>query len=285
MILRAVGFGRGFPRAWMLPIITLTAFMGVAVTGRLSRSIVADLIAWWPVWIGLAAAAYLLRERKVGAVRIAGLIPLLAFGFVLLFIWGHLAGWSIMPSASQRLVGPSPDGVSGATLVAEIDGEVEIRSGSEELYRVEPIRHGGVIGIPAAIEETTGDELSITLEPPEDPGIYGYGGWDILLADSAVWDLRLSGAVDADLSELQIGGLSLDGAGSVSLGPPGGETSVTVVGEYRLVVPVGAPVRVVGVASVPADWSLTSDGAVSPGLGDGWVVTVIGDGTLTVDVS
>jgi hypothetical protein len=285
MILRAVGFGRGFPRAWMLPIITLTALMGVAVTGRLSRSIVADLMAWWPVWIGLAAAAYLLRERKVGAVRIAGLIPLLAFGFVLLFIWGHLAGWSIMPSASQRLVGPSPDGVSGATLVAEIDGEVEISSGSEELYRVEPIRHGGVIGIPAATEETTGDELSITLESPDDPGIYGYAGWDILLADSAVWDLQLSGAIEADLSELQIGGLSLDGAGSVSLGPPGGETSVTVVGEYRLVVPADAPVRVVGVASVPADWSLTPDGAVSPGLGDGWVVTVIGDGTLTVGVS
>jgi hypothetical protein len=285
MTLRAVGFGRGFPRAWMLPIVTLTALMGVAVTGRLSRSIVADLIAWWPVWIGLAIAAYLLRERRVGAVRIAGLIPLLAFGFVLLFIWGHLAGWSIMPSASQRLVGPPSESVAGATLVAEIDGEIEMRGGSEHLYDVEPIRSGGVIGIPTATEEPTGDALWITLDPPEDPGIYGYAGWDILLAESAVWDLRLSGAVDADLTALRIGSLSLDGAGSVRLGPPTGETPVTVLGEFHVTVPANIPVKVIGVASVPADWNLTADGAVSPGLGDGWVVTVVGDGTLTVDVA
>jgi hypothetical protein len=284
MTLRAVGFGRGFPRAWMLPIVTLTAFIGVAVTGRLSRSIVADLIAWWPVWIGLAIAAYLLRERNLGAVRIAGLVPLVAFGFVVLFIWGHLAGWSIMPSASHRLVGPTPDGVAGASLSAEIDGEIEIRGGSEDLYKVEPIRHGGVIGIPTATEESSGDTLAITLDPPQDPGIYTYAGWDIVLADSAVWDLRLSGAIDADLTGLSITNLSLDGAGAARLGPVAGETPVNVLGEFHLTVPADTPVRVIGVASVPADWNLTSDGAVSPVLGDGWVVTVTGDGTLTVDV-
>lgn len=285
MTLRTVGFGRGFPRVWLLPIITLTALMGVAASGRLSRSIVADLIAWWPVWLGLTIAAYLLRERRIGAVRIAGLIPLLAFACVLLFIWGHLAGWSIMPSASQRLVGPSPEGVAAATMVAEIDGEIEIRGGSEHLYEVEPIKHGGVIGIPTATEEPSGDALAITLDPPEDPGVYGYAGWDILLADSAVWDLRLSGAIDADLTALGIARLSLDGAGEVRLGPPVGETSVAILGEIRLTVPANTPVRVIGVASVPADWNLTADGAVSPGVGDGWVVTVIGDGTLTVNVA
>lgn len=285
MTLRAVGFGRGFPRAWLLPILTLTALMGVAVTGRLSRAIVADLIAWWPVWLGLVVAAYVLRERKIGAVRISGLIPLLAFGFVLLFIWGHLAGWSIMPSASQRLVGPPPDDLAGVMMVAEINGEIEIRTGSEHLYQVEPIRRGGVIGIPTATEEPTGDTLSIRLDSPEDPGIYSYAGWEILLADSTVWDLRLSGAIDADLTALRVARLSVDGAGVVQLGAVTGETPVTVLGEFHLIVPANTPVRVVGVASVPADWSLTSDGAVSPEPGDGWVVTVVGDGTLTVGVN
>lgn len=282
MTLRAVGFGRGFPRAWLLPITTLTVLLGVAASGRLSRSLVADLIAWWPVWIGFALAAYLLRERKVGQVRVAGLVPLLAFGFVLLFIWGHLAGWSIMPSASQRLVGPLPDGVAEASLAAEIDGEIEIGGGSEFLYQVEPIKLGGVIGIPTATEEASGETLSIALDAPDDAGLYGYAGWSISVADTPVWDLRLGGAVDADLTALVLSRLSLDGAGTVSLGAPTGETPVAILGSFQVMVPAEAPVKVIGVASVPADWTLTSDGAVSPGLGTGWVMTVVGEGSLTV---
>ena len=42
---RTVGFGRGFPRSWILPIAVLTIILGVAASGRLSRAIVADLIA------------------------------------------------------------------------------------------------------------------------------------------------------------------------------------------------------------------------------------------------
>jgi hypothetical protein len=283
MILQAVGFGRGFPRSWMLPIVTVILLLGAAVTGWLSRSIVADLIAWWPVWLGLALAAYLLRERKVGLLRVAGLVPLVAFAFVLLFAWGHLAGWAIMPSASQRLVGPTPEGVFEASMVARVDGEITVGAGDgTSLYRVEPIKHGGVVGIPAATEEGSGGSLAITLEAPDDAGIYGYAGWEIQLADTPVWDLQLDGAVDADLASLQLSGLSLDGAGTVTLGSPTGETPVVVLGDFRVRVPADAPVRVVGVASVPASWTLTDFGAVSPGLGEGWVLTVVGDGSVAV---
>lgn len=283
MTLSAVGFGRGFPRSWLLPIIALILLLGIAVTGGLSRSIVADLIAWWPVWIGLGLAAFFLRERKVGPVRIAGLIPLVAFACVLLFLWGHLAGWPIMPSASQRLVGPPASGIAEVSMTAGIDGEIDISGGEEEfLYRVEPIKHGGVIGIPTATEETAEQSLTVTLEAPEDPGLYGYAGWRILLTDTAAWDLRLAGAVDADLTGLQVDGLSLDGAGVATLGATAAETPVAVLGDFRVQVPADAAVRVIGAASVPSDWTLTDDGAVSPALGDGWVLTVVGDGTLTV---
>jgi hypothetical protein len=127
----AVGFGRGFPRVWLIPIGMLTLVLGIAASGRLSRSIVADLIAWWPVWVGIGIAAYLLRERKVGHFRVAGIVPLVALAFVGLFVWGHLAGWAIMPSASQRLVGPEVGGLTAASLHAEIEGVVEVDGGSE----------------------------------------------------------------------------------------------------------------------------------------------------------
>lgn len=282
MTRRAVGFGRGFPRVWLLPVGALTVLLGVAASGRLSRSIVADLIAWWPVWLGLGITAYLLRDRKLGSFRAAGLVPLVALGFVFLFAWGHLAGWSIMPSASQRLVGPLPDGFTEASLAAGIDGRLEVHGGSDYLYQVEPVMAGGGIGIPMATERVLGESVSITLEPPVDAGLYTYAGWQIGLSESPVWSLDLEGAIEADLRLVQLAELSVGGAGTVVLGEPSGERPVAVGGSFRVVIPEGAPARVIGVASVPASWSPNEQGAVSPAGGEGWVLTVVGDATLTV---
>ncbi|HEU4321038.1 MAG TPA: hypothetical protein VFS66_13280 [Acidimicrobiia bacterium] len=279
---RAVGFGRGFPRIWILPIAALTILLGIAASGRLSRSIVADLIAWWPVWVGLGVAAFVFRDRKVGSVRLSGLIPLIALFFVLLFTWGHLAGWAIMPSASQRLVGPEVGSFSDATLEASIDGRIVLAGGSEFLYEVEPLMQGGVIGIPAASEQVTGSEVSIELAAPADPGLYGYAGWEILVSTAPLWYLDLDGALELDLTEVSVGDLVVSGAGTVILGPSEAETSVSVEGAFEVVVPDGTPARVVGVASVPADWTRTPEGATAPGGGTGWVITVVGDTTLNV---
>lgn len=278
----AVGFGRGFPRTWIFPIAALTILLGVAAAGRLSRSIVADFIAWWPVWLGIGIAAYLLRERKVGRFRVAGLVPLVALLFVGLFTWGHLAGWSIMPSASQRLVGPEVGGFGQASLAASIDGRIELSGGGEFLYLVEPIMEGGTIGIPGATEQVTDSEISIELDPPPDSGLYGYAGWSISLASSPVWSLDLGGAIDADLSEMTVSDLYMSGAGTVVLGAVEGSTPFDAAGSFRIVVPPDVPARVVGVASVPASWALTEDGATSPVPGDGWLITVHGEGSVTV---
>lgn len=278
----AVGFGRGFPRIWLLPIGLLTVLLGIAAVGRLSRSIVADLLAWWPVWLGLALAAYFLRERKVGAIRVSGIVPLVAFVFVVLFVWGHLAGWSLMPSASQRLVGPEVGGVTEASLRAEIDGAIEISRTSPYLYWVEPLMRGGGIGIPGASEQVVDSAVSVELEPPTDPGLYTYAGWDLMLAESVLWSLNLEGIIDADLSPLRIGALNVAGSGAVHLGQPVGETAVNVDGPFRLVLPPDVPARVNGQASVPASWTTDAQGAVSPVLGSGWVITVSPGATVTV---
>lgn len=270
----AVGFGRGFPRIWLLPIGVLTLVLGIAVSGRLSRSIVADLIAWWPVWVGIAIAAYLLRERKVGHFRVAGIVPLVALAFVGLFVLGHLLGWTVMPSASQRLVGPEVGGFTAASLQAEIDGVIEVSGGSEYLYRVEPVKRGGGFGIPGANEQVSNSAISVVLTPPGDPGLYTYAGWDIGLSDVPRWSLDLDGAVDADLTSTGVEALSLAGEGRVRLGDVDGETPISVSGSFRLVVPADVPARVIGVASAPASWTRDADGAIAPTFGEGWVINV-----------
>lgn len=282
MIRLAVGFGRGFPRIWLLPIGALIVILGVAVSGRLSRAIAADFLAWWPVWLGLAAAAYFLREEKVGPLRVAGLVPLVALVFVGLFLWGHLAGWVVMPSAAQRLVGPESGGFTEVALEARIDGAIDVTGGSEFLYRVEPMRGGGGIGIPGASEQVVDSEVMIVLEPPADPGLYSYAGWKLALADEPRWSLALDGAIVADLSSLVVGELELDGSGVVRLGEVDVETPVFVDGSFTLVVPPDVPARVVGVASVPATWSQDARGATAPTAGEGWVVSVVSGAEVTV---
>ena len=279
---RAVGFGRGFPRAWLLPILSMTLLLGLAVYGRFSRSIVADLVAWWPVWAAIAALAIFLRNTSLGPIRVAGLVPLLGLAAVGLFAWGHVAGWSLMPSASQRLVGPETGEYTEASLRAELDGSLVVSAGSQFLYQVEPIRRGGAVGIPGAVEQVDGASISVVLEPEADPGVYTYSGWELLLSPLPEWDLLIDGSLDADLRALTITGLGLGGSGVVRLGAPTGEVPVEVHGSVRIVIPSDAPARVIGQASVPATWTLSANGADAPAGGAGWVFTVDSGATLVV---
>lgn len=278
----AVGFGRAFPRAWLVPITTLTIVLGIAATGRLSRSIVADLIAWWPVWLGLALAAYFLREHKVGQVRVAGLVPMAALFFVLVFVIGHLAGWAIMPSSSQRLVGPEVGSYTTAAMTAEVDGIIEVNAGSEFLYQVEPVKRGGGVGIPGAAEQIVDSTISIELQAPPDPGLYAYAGWRLFLSESPRWTLTLNGALEADLSSLTIDQLAVAGSGDVRLGAADGATQVTVDGAFTLTLPSGTPARVNGQASVPAGWVPDGSGATSGVSGEGWVIDILPGAVVTV---
>ncbi|MEE8406029.1 MAG: hypothetical protein V3S32_02640 [Acidimicrobiia bacterium] len=278
---RAAGSGRGVPRLWLLPMGVLTGMLAVTAMGILSQSLVLDLAAWWPVWLIVIVVALLARRWRVGRVRVAGLVPLLATAVLLALLAGHLQGWPAMPSSSSRLIGPA-EGSPTASLTAQIVGVVRIASGGEFLYQVEPVRLGGEIGIPEAIEQVGESSISVILQPPSDPGFYAFVGWNIVLSPSPMWTLALQGEIDADLSALQVTELQLGGDGVVRLGLVSQLTPATISGEFQLIVPDGVAVRVVGTAVVPETWQQLSDGWKGPTPGDGWVISVPSGSSLSV---
>ena len=278
----AVGFGRSFPATWVIPLTALLVLLGLAVAGVLSRSLIADLAAWWPVWLILAVEAVVLRNRRLGRVRVSGLVPLVATIAISVFAWAHLAGWALMPSAGQTLVGPDPEGVETAVLAVSVDGLLDISNGQGSLYRVEPIRKGGSVGRPTATESTTGSGIIVDLVADPEPGVFEYAGWTLSLAAGPSWDMRLDGNITGDLGDLDLSELHLDGGGEVELGSPAGPTTVIVDGNFVIRLPEQSPARVIGMASIPASWSLTEDGAVSPVDGEGWRIVVRGEATLTI---
>lgn len=278
---RAAGSGRGVPRLWLLPVGVLTGMLAVTAVGTLSQSLVLDLAAWWPVWLIVIVVALLGHRWRVGRVRVAGLVALLATAALLALLAGHLQGWQVMPSSSSRLIGPV-EGSSTASLTAQIDGVVRIASGGEFLYKVEPVRLGGEIGIPESVEQVQESSISVILQPPSDAGFYAFAGWNIVLSATPTWALLLRGEIDADLSGLQVAELQLGGDGVVRLGSVSQPTPATILGEFQLIVPNGVAVRVVGEAVVPENWQQMSDGWRGPTSGDGWVISVPPGSSLSV---
>lgn len=279
---RAAGYGHGVPRLWLLPIGVLTGMLGVTAAGILSRSLVLDLAAWWPVWLVVIAVALVAHGRHVGTVQAAGLVPLLATAALLVFLAGHLEGWPVMPSATPILVGPSTGGTTTAALSARIDGIVRISAGTDFLYEVGPVRLGGEIGVPEAVEQIQESAISIVLERPLNPEFYSFAGWDIFLSSVPVWNLTVAGEIEADLSGLQISEFQATGDGIITVGPVAQLTTVSIEGEFQLVVPPGVAARVIGDATVPVSWQQLSDGARSPTSGDGWLISVPDGSSLSV---
>ncbi len=280
---RAAGSGRGVPRLWLLPIGILAGMLAATASGILSRSLLLDLAAWWPVWVVVLLIAVLIHGRRMGRVRVAGLVPLLASAALGVFLAGHLLGWSVMPSAVPGLVGPGTNGYSEAALTAEIVGQVNVAAGSDFLYEVGAVRLGGEIGIPETVEQMEMSTISVVLDAPPDPGFYAFAGWDIVLSSAPTWALVLEGTIDADLSGLRLTDLRVTGDGIVTLGPADDVIPVLVVGDFGLIVADGVAVRIVGEATVPEAWQQLTDGWRSPTPGDGWVVSVSVGSSLTVD--
>lgn len=273
------------PRAWFLPLAAVAAIVGSAYLGWLSRSILADLIAWWPLWLALSLAAFLTRGRTLGRVFVSGLVPLFTVVCLLAFLIGHLVGWSTMPSASVRLVGPRLEDrePAAAALSAHPDGELVVAAADTGfLYTVLPLRRGGGLGLPTAREQTRPGEMAIVLTPDPDPGWYAFAGWRVLLAPEVSWNLSLGGEMDADLVSLRLSALQLEGRGTVALGAVSSPVPVTISGEFTVTIPREAPARVVGEAEVPEGWAGEDGVWTSPYPGEGWVISVAEGSTLTL---
>jgi hypothetical protein len=263
-------------RAWILPVIALLALWVAVLGGWLSRSLVADFLSWWPIWLLLFGVGVLLRGRKIGNVRLEGLIPLVSVVALGLFLFAHVQGWSVLPSSAGEVVGQTDTGVSVAAISARIgEGDIRIDSGQPgALYRSGPLRGGGEIGLPEASERSQGDEVSVELSPLEDPGWYRFNGWSVALSPLPEWGITLQGLIDGDLTGLRIDNLQLEGSGTVSLGSVDTGTPVSIDGNFHIVVPDGHPVRVVGAAEVPDDWNRDENGILSPAEGSGWIISV-----------
>jgi hypothetical protein len=279
----AGGSRRGVPKVWILPVLALIAILVAISLGLLSRSVLIDVIAWWPVWLVLVVIALLARGRRWGRVRVSALVAIFSVAVLGLFITGHILGWTAMPSAATGLNGPQAGSVSTGALSARIDGQLEVGSGqSGFLYAVEPVRRGGEIGPPAANEQLQGPNLAVTLDPSPDPGLYTFAGWVLDLDEAPMWSLSLAGEIEADLTRLRLSSLQLDGEGSAALGAVAEDVVVTVSGDFEISLPPGAPARVVGEAAVPQGWAETNDGYEGPTLGAGWVISVGEGSSLTV---
>lgn len=282
MTRRAAGSGRGIPRVWLLPVLVFTAALAASAAGFLSRSLVLDLAAWWPVWVAMAVLAIIGRKWRIGRVRLAGLVPLLTLAALAAFLVGHVQGWPVMPSASAHLVGPPVGAATQAELSARVDGVIELRAGSEFLYEVGPVRRGGDIAIPESVERSLGDAITVVLGPPETTGYYRFAGWDIRLSPDPTWALRLEGELEVDLSGLSLSGVHLSGSGLVTIGATTAPVSMTLNGPFEVVVMSGTPVRILGDAIVPVDWRQALDGWISPVDGEGWLISVSEASSLVV---
>ncbi|MGH8944656.1 MAG: hypothetical protein ACRDVL_00710 [Acidimicrobiia bacterium] len=279
---RAPGPSLGAPKIWLLPLLLIGALAVVVWRGYLSRSLLLDFVAWWPVWLGVAVIALAVRGRRVGRVRLSGIVPLVATAAIGIFVAAHLLGWAIMPSADQVLVGPPADGIATAALSARVDGDLHVAGGAQHLYRVEPLRLGGEVGVPDADEQKVESAVVIQLTPEDSPGLYGFSGWDVALSPLPQWSLTLEGDIEADLTALSLSGVRAEGSGSIALGGVDSPTPVSLFGVFSVVVASGTPIRVVGAAAVPGDWESLSDGSRSPAPGNGWVVSVADGSQVTV---
>lgn len=271
----------GVPALWAIPAGMVGGAVVAALAGVLSRAVLLDVIAWWPIWFVLGAVAYKARGRYLGMVRASGLVPLLGTAAALVFLVAHVQGWALMPSASTRLVGPEP-GYARSSLTAQVDGWLRIDGAAQFLYEAFPIRWGGSVALPTAVEQTVEDSITVTLRPDERNTFQAFRGWDVSLSPAPLWEIALGGIVEADLTGLRITDLDLGGGGRVELGQPLRATDIDVRGNFTLVFPASSAVRVVGQATVPPDWTQDSQGWSSPNAGAGWVVRVASGATVVV---
>jgi hypothetical protein len=179
------------------------------------------------------------------------------------------------------LTGSTDSDFTSAGFSARVPGgDLVVATGSPgTLYVAQPVRRGGDIAAPSAVERSQDADVSVVLSPSDDPGLFLWAGWRMSLSPVPAWTLTLEGNIDGDLSGLIVANLQLLGTGSVRLGPVDHSTPLTVSGEFVIDVPGGVPVRVVGPAEIPSEWERTDAGAASPVVGQGWVISVA-DGSV-----
>ncbi|CAN5768579.1 hypothetical protein BH23ACT4_BH23ACT4_06340 [soil metagenome] len=273
-------------RTWILPATAALVIVGLVVTGILSRAIAVDFASWWPLWVALVSIGIWARAKKVGPLRIGGLVAVASVAVAAVFLIAHLQGSTLMPSAAGFLAGSPDSGFESAGLSARVPGgNLVVGTGTTGvLYTAEPVRRGGNIAVPFATERSQDGDVSVVLSESTDPGLFLWAGWSVGVSALPSWTLTLEGQVDADLTALTINNLQLTGSGDVHLGRATRSVPVTISGDFVVHFPDGVPVRVVGPAEIPTDWTRSDTGAWSPADGQGWVVSIVEGAVVEIRV-
>jgi len=256
--------------AWLMVALGGVSIGAGIVGGILAPSVILDIVSFWPlvaIPLVVAIVLWIRRSSRAGAVP-----PLLLITIVLLVVVIHLLGWAKLPSSAADLIGP-PTREGTVSLSISLPGPLSVHADDSPLYEVRLDRAGGSIGVPEALERDADGVLAVDIHERDGGRWFRTDGWAATLARSAVWKLELSSPqFEVDLRELAVDTLSVDGAGTVLLGPS--PSTVTVDGTVTIGVPAGTAVEVHGDATVPAGWQQTDDGFRSPGTGSSIEVSV-----------
>ena len=280
----ASGSKPGVPKGWLVPAVALVLILVAAAIGWLSRSIVIDFVAWWPLWLLLGGLAFFGRHMKLGRVRVARARP------------------DPGDRCPRRLPGGTHPGVGGDAIFIGVTGGPGIgighrcrdvgadrRQGRCRVGGERVSLHGG----PDPDRRQHRTSPSSGADPGhrdrDRPRARGRPGLVHLcrleprarpraeLEHFARWDHRgrsLHTEVDRIAGRGEWERDSRTGrARRHRSGSP--ETSRS---RFR----PGLPARVVGEAVVPEDWTQTSDGWTSPAGGGGWVISVSEGATLEI---
>jgi hypothetical protein len=263
----------------MLPIVG-----GIGISANvLSPGLALDLISLWPGLMPVAAALIIVAIKKAWRRRMGALPPLLIITWIALAVSAHIAALAPLPSSSADLIGPT-EGPDHVTLAAHSPGLLEVRvSDRGAIYRVGFVRLGGHIGIARAEEVATPFGLTVSIGDAGPTEWFRYAGWTLDLAPNTQWNLSLGGELDGNLTGLDLGSVSLDGTGELTLGPTDHPVPMAVRGNFDLLIPGGVPARVVGNVDVPNGWLSTADGFRSPVDGEGWVISAAAGSSVVIN--
>lgn len=276
-------------RAWLALAGALVLIGTVVMAGGvLRRSLVLDLLSFWPGWVVTLVALYL-RRRTAARQRFLGsgfgpALPVSLLGWLVLAVGLHLVGWEALPSSADRLEGPAVTDRMGTTAIdVRLDGLVIIDGGTGLLYEVSGLASAGAVAPVRGEELLTGDDLEVRLREGPEAGWFGSGGWRLSLNPGIDWAVTLSAAeVEAELRELSLRSLQVEADGDIRLGPAPGDVAVLLSGDLVVEIPADMSVELDGPATVGAGWEVTADGRSYPGEGAGRYLIVVDPDAVVV---
>ncbi len=278
--------------AWLV-LAGSVALLGavVAAGGLLRRSVVLDLVSFWPGWI--FTAGLFLIHRWASGVRQRfpgyGLGPVLPYslaGWLVAVLVLHMAGWEMLPSSADRLEGPAvTDRIATAAMDVRIEGAVMVEAGADLLYEVSSLASAGAVAPPRGEELLTGDDLEVRLREGPEAGWFGSAGWNLALNPGRDWAVAVAAAeVEADLRDLALRSLRVEADGVVRLGPARGDVPALLAGALVVEVPAEVSVEVSGPVTVGPGWEATGEGASYLGDGTGrYLIEVDPDSDVVVN--